>query len=168
LFMLLGILFAGILAKYIYSLTQDIHSMAEKVSKLDSTIGHEQGSPILHYSILREIENELQELRQDAEVHANIAEKHYDAISRLNSGEAFVHCNVDKCPYMGKLAAGLMDIAKRFEQFDLRAEESRRATGLSIEEIRSQNKTLAEEVSAQGKQLVQLLSDVLMGRGKAK
>ena len=163
-FMLLGIIFAGFLAKYIYSLAQDIHAMAAQVNKLDASIGHKEGDPIAHYSILREIESEIQELRQDAEVHATNAAKHYEDVVRLNSQETYAKCNIDKCPHLVTVRNQIKDVGQLFEQFNIKANESRQATGATLEDIRSQMNTLAAEVSAQSKQVVQLLGDVLVGR----
>lgn len=165
-FMVLGIVFAGLLVKYIYSLAQDIHSMAEKVGKLDASVSHEKGSPIIHYDLMRAIENELQELRQDAEVHATNAAKHHEDVIRLNSQEAYAHCNIDKCPHLITVIGQIKAVGSLFEQFNIRAEESRNATGASLQDIQQQMTTLAAEVSAQSKQVVQLLGDVLVGRKK--
>lgn len=163
---IMGIVLAGILAKYIYSLAQDIHSMAEKVGKLDAVVSHQDGDPIKHYSILREIENELQELRQDAEIHTANASKHYEDVIRLNSQEAYAYCNIDKCPHLITVIGNIKAVGALFELFTIRAEESRNATGASLQDIQQQMTTLAAEVSAQSKQVVQLLGDVLVGRKK--
>ena len=164
--MLLGVIFAGFLAKYIYSLAQDIHAMSSQVARMEASVTHEKGSPIIHYDILREIENELQELRQDAEIHANNASRHYEEVVRLNSGEVYAHCNIDKCPHLINVIGNIKEVGQLFEQFNIKADESRKATGASLEDIRSQMNTLATEVSAQSKQVVQLLGDVLVGRKK--
>ena len=165
-FMILGICFAGILAKYIYSLAQDIHAMASQVSKMEGSLSHRDGDPITHYTILREIESELQELRQDAEAHATDASKHYEDVIRLNSGEVYNHCNIDKCPHLTTVISNIRAVGALFEQFNVRAEESRTATGTNLKEIREQMQILAAEVSGQSKQVVTLLSNVLVGRKK--
>jgi hypothetical protein len=165
-FMVLGIIFAGFLAKYIYSLTQDIHAMAAQVSKMEGAISHKEGDPIAHFSILREIENELQELRQDSEIHAANASKHYEDVIRLNSQEAYAKCNIDKCPHLITIRNQIKDVGSLFAEFNVKAEESRNASGASLRDIRTQMATLAIEVSAQSKQVVQLLGDVLVGRKK--
>lgn len=165
-FMVLGIIFAGFLAKYVYSLAQDIHAMSSQVARMEASIGHKEGDPIAHYSILREIESELQELRQDAEIHANSASRHYEEVVRLNSGEVYAHCNIDKCPHLINVIGNIKEVGQLFEQFNIKAAESRMATGASLEDIRSQMGVLAAEVSAQSKQVVTLLGDVLVGRKK--
>lgn len=162
--MVLGIIFAGFLAKYIYSLAQDIHVMASQVAKMEASVAHEKGSPIIHYDILREIENELQELRQDSEIHAANASKHYEDVIRLNSQEAYSRCNIDKCPHLITIRNQIKDVGSLFAEFNLKAEESRNASGASLRDIQTQMNTLAAEVSAQSKQVVQLLGDVLVGR----
>ena len=165
-FMLLGVVFAGFLAKYVYSLAQDIHAMSTQVARMEASITHKEGDPIAHFSILREIENELQELRQDAEIHANNASRHYEEVIRLNSGEVYAHCNIDKCPHLINVISNIKEVGQLFEQFNIKAAESRVATGASLEDIRSQMGVLAAEVSAQSKQVVTLLGDVLVGRKK--
>jgi hypothetical protein len=162
----MGLVLAGMLVKYIYSLAQDIHDMAAQVAKMEASISHEKGSPIIHYDLMRSIENELQELRQDAEVHATNASKHYEEVIRLNSGEAYNHCNIDKCPHLITVIGNIKAVGALFEQFNIRAEESRNATGASLQDIQQQMTVLAAEVSAQSKQVVQLLGDVLVGRKK--
>ena len=163
-FMVLGVVFAGVLAKYIYSLAQDIHAMASQVAKMEGAISHREGDPIAHYSILREIESEIQELRQDAEVHSTNASKHYDDVVRLNSGEVYARCNIDKCPHLATVISNIRSVGALFEQFNIRAEEARTATGVNLKDIREQMQILAAEVSGQSKQVVTLLSNVLVGR----
>lgn len=165
-FMLLGVVFAGFLAKYVYSLAQYIHVMASQVAKMEASVAHEKGSPIIHYDILRGIESELQELRQDAEIHSNNASRHYEEVVRLNSGEVYAHCNIDKCPHLINVIGNIKEVGQLFEQFNIKAEESRNSTGASLKDIQSQMTILATEVSAQSKQVVQLLGDVLVGRKK--
>ena len=165
-FMVLGIVFAGFLVKYIYSLAGDIHEMAAQVAKMEASVSHEKGSPIIHYDLMRNIEKEITELRQDAEVHAAGASKHYDDIIRLNSQEVYARCNIDKCPHLITVISSIKEVGSLFEQFDIKAEESRNASGSSLRDIQAQMNTLAAEVSAQSKQVVQLLGDVLVGRKK--
>ncbi len=164
--MVIGVFAVGLLVTYTWKLAKDIHAMAAQVSKLDATISHEEGDPVKHYTILREIEKELEELRRDAEIQATASNKHYDISERLASGDAMLTCNVDKCPYMSKIVASLVDVVKRFDEFNIRAEDSRKTTGASIEDIRKQNETLSREISEQNNRLVNILSDVIIARGK--
>lgn len=163
-FMVIGVFAVGLLVTYTWKLAKDIHSMAAQVSKLDASISHEKGSPIIHYDLMRSIENELQELRQDAEVHATSAAKHYEDVVRLNSGEVYARCNIDKCPHLVSIRNQIKDVGGLFSEFNVKAEESRNASGASLKDIQQQMNTLAAEVSAQSKQVVQLLGDVLVGR----
>ncbi len=164
LFMLLGIVFAGFLAKYVYSLARDIHGMASQVSKMEASVLHERGNPIQHYTMLHELGEELRELRQDAEAHATNASKHYEDVIRLNSQEVYARCNIDKCPHLITVIGNIRNVGALFEQFSVKAEESRNSTGASLKDIQGQMQVLAAEVSAQSKQVVQLLGDVLVGR----
>lgn len=152
--------------RFFLKLHSDISDVTEITKQLGGKIVTTKGDPQIHYDLIRSLDDKLQALNKNIETYNNIVNKHYDATERLISGESLLHCNVDKCPYMGKIVTSLGDVSKKFDEFNVRADESRRATGASIEDIRKQNETLAREVSAQGKQLVQLLSDVLVGRGK--
>jgi predicted nucleic acid-binding Zn-ribbon protein len=160
----MGLVLAGMLVKYIYSLAQDIHKMAAQVAKMEASVSHEKGSPLIHYDLMRAIEAELQELRQDAEAHATNANKHYEDVIRLNSQEVYARCNIDKCPHLITVIGNIRNVGALFEQFSVKAEESRNSTGASLKDIQGQMQVLAAEVSAQSKQVVQLLGDVLVGR----
>jgi len=160
----MGLVLAGMLVKYIYSLAQDIHEMATQVARMESSMSHEKGSPLIHYDLMRAIEAELQELRQDAEAHAANANKHYEDVIRLNSQEVYARCNIDKCPHLITVIGNIRSVGALFEQFTVKAEESRNSTGASLKDIQNQMQVLAAEVSAQSKQVVQLLGDVLVGR----
>jgi ElaB/YqjD/DUF883 family membrane-anchored ribosome-binding protein len=160
----MGLVLAGMLVKYIYSLAQDIHEMAAQVAKMEASVLHERGNPIVHHQMLHEIGEELRELRQDAEAHATNASKHYEDVIRLNSQETYAHCNIDKCPHLITVIGNIRNVGALFEQFSVKAEESRNSTGASLKDIQSQMQVLAAEVSAQSKQVVQLLGDVLVGR----
>jgi hypothetical protein len=161
-----GLLGIWLTVRFFLKLHKDIGDVTTITKHLGDKIITSNGDPIIHYGILREIENELQELRQDSEIHAANASRHYEEVVRLNSGEVYAHCNIDKCPHLINVISNIKEVGQLFEQFNIKADESRRATGASLEDIRSQMNTLATEVSAQSKQVVQLLGDVLVGRKK--
>ena len=62
------------------------------------------------------------------------------------------------------MISNIRAVGALFEQFNVRAEESRTATGANLKDIREQMQILAAEVSGQSKQVVTLLSNVLVGR----
>ena len=161
-----GMLGIYLSVKFFLNLHDDIKDVTTITKQLGDKIVTDKGNPVIHYDILREIESELQELRQDAEIHANNASRHYEEVIRLNSGEVYAHCNIDKCPHLLSVIGNIKEVGQLFEQFNIKADESRRATGSSLEDVRFQMNTLASEVSAQSKQVVQLLGDVLVGRKK--
>jgi len=161
-----GLLGLFISVKFFLKLHKDIDDVTVITKQLGDKIVTENGDPIIHYGILRGIENELRELRQDAESHAISAVKHYEDVIRLNSQEAYSHCNIDKCPHLITIRNQIKDVGSLFAEFNLKAEESRNASGASLKDIQNQMTTLAAEVSAQSKQVVQLLGDVLVGRNK--
>ena len=160
---IVGVYFIG---KFFLNLHRDIGDITTITKNLGDKIITTNGDPIIHYGILREIENELQELRQDSEIHAANASKHYEDVIRLNSQEAYARCNIDKCPHLITVRNQIKDVGSLFAEFSLKAEESRNASGASLRDIQTQMNTLAAEVSAQSKQVVQLLGDVLVGRKK--
>ena len=161
-----GLLGAWLTVRFFLKLHKDIGDVTTITKHLGDKIITSNGDPIIHYGILREIENELQELRQDSEIHAANASKHYEDVIRLNSQEAYARCNIDKCPHLITVRNQIKDVGSLFAEFSLKAEESRNASGASLRDIQTQMNTLAAEVSAQSKQVVQLLGDVLVGRKK--
>ena len=165
-FMLIGIAAVPVLARYLWVLARDIHAMADKVNRLDASISHEKGNPVAHFQMLHEIGEELREIRQDAEAHSKDATRHYEDIERLNDQEVYARCNIDKCPHLLTVVNNVRELGHLFEQFNIRAEESRNASGASLKDIQAQMNTLATEVSAQSKQVVSLLGDVIVGRKK--
>ena len=164
--MIIGILAIGFFGKYLYGLAKDIHAMSIKVDKLDASIGHEKGNPIEHYTLLMKLAEELRELRMDSEEHVAHARTHYDDIKRLNDQDVYARCNIDKCPHLVTVISNIRDVVSKFNEFDVKASESRNATGSNLEEIRNQMQILASEVSQQSKQMVSVLTDLLVGRSK--
>jgi hypothetical protein len=152
--------------RFFLKLHSDISEVTEITKELGGKIITTKGDPQIHYDLIKSLENNLQTLNKNIETYNHVVNKHYDAMERLTSGETFLHCNVDKCPYMGKIVSSLGEVSKRFDEFNVRAKESRTVTGSSLKDIQSQMATLASEVSAQSKQVVQLLGDVLTGRKK--
>ena len=161
---LLAIAGTYFIGKFFLSLHSKIDAASSITQQLGERIVTSSGDPIVHYTILKEIENELQELRQDAEAHATNASKHYEDVIRLNSQEVYARCNIDKCPHLITVIGNIRNVGALFEQFNVKAEESRNSTGASLKDIQGQMQVLAAEVSAQSKQVVQLLGDVLVGR----
>lgn len=161
-----GLLGLYLSVRFFLNLHRDIQDVTNITKQLGDKIVTDKGNPVIHYDILREIENELQELRQDSEIHAANASKHYEDVIRLNSQEAYSRCNIDKCPHLITIRNQIKDVGSLFAEFNLKAEESRNASGASLRDIQTQMNTLAAEVSAQSKQVVQLLGDVLVGRKK--
>lgn len=161
-----GLLGLYLSIRFFINLHNDIKDVTAITKQLGEKIVTDKGNPVIHYDILREIENELQELRQDSEIHAANASKHYEDVIHLNRQEAYAKCNIDKCPHLITIRNQIKEVGQLFEQFNIKADESRKATGSSLEDIRFQMATLATEVSAQSKQVVQLLGDVLVGRKK--
>jgi hypothetical protein len=166
--MIIGLIALGFCGTYLYSLAKSIRAMAVKVDKLDTTLTHEKGDPIAHYTVLSKIADELREFRQDSELHINQAAKHYDSVERLDSQPKYLDCDVSRCIHLVTVINEIKKVADRFEQFDQRANDSRVATGGSLEEIRAEMKGLASEVSQQSKQMVEVLTRLLLSGGKVK
>lgn len=160
-FAIVGVYFVG---KFFLSLHSKIDAASSITQQLGERIVTTSGDPTVHYTILTGIEKELRELRQDAEAHTANATKHYEDVVRLNSQEVYAHCNIDKCPHLITVIGNIKAVGQLFEQFTIKAEESRNSTGASLKDIQAQMQGLATEVSAQSKQVVQLLGDVLVGR----
>lgn len=161
---LLAIVGTYFIGKFFLSLHSKIDVASSITQQLGERIVTSSGDPTVHYTMLTGIEKELRELRQDSEVHATNAAKHYEDVIRLNSQEVYSRCNIDKCPHLITVIGNIKAVGALFEQFNVKAEESRNSTGASLKDIQSQMQVLAAEVSAQSKQVVQLLGDVLVGR----
>ena len=162
-FAIVGVYFVG---KFFLSLHSKIDAASSITQQLGERIVTASGDPTVHYTILTGIVKELRELRQDAEAHASNSSKHYEDVLRLNSQEVYARCNLDKCPHLVTIRNQIKDVGGLFAEFNVKAEESRNASGASLKDIQNQMTTLAAEVSAQSKQVVQLLGDVLVGRKK--
>lgn len=161
---LLAIAGAYFIAKFFLSLHSKIDAASSITKQLGDKIITKEGDPVVHLTILKNIENELRELRQDTEDHISKASSHYDDLTRLNNQEIYAKCNIDRCPHLITIRSQIKDVGSLFAEFNLKAEESRNASGASLKDIQTQMNTLAAEVSAQSKQVVQLLGDVLVGR----
>jgi ElaB/YqjD/DUF883 family membrane-anchored ribosome-binding protein len=165
--MLLGICFAGLLAKYIYSLASDIHSMAEKIKSLDAAILSEKGNPLAQYSALMAINDEIDELRKDTEKHIAQAERHYQTLEDIDAEEKYKNCDIDKCVHLQKIINAINGVLMRFDQFDDKADTARSATGNSLDDIREEMKGLSDTVSIQTKEMIHVLTEVLISKGGA-
>jgi hypothetical protein len=166
LLVILAIAGAYFIAKFFMSLHSKIDAASSITRQLGDKIITKEGDPVVHLTILKNIENELRELRQDTEAHVSKASSHYEDIIRLNSQETYAKCNIDRCPHLITIRNQIKDVGSLFAEFSVKAEESRNASGASLKDIQTQMNTLAAEVSAQSKQVVQLLGDVLVGRKK--
>jgi hypothetical protein len=166
--MIVGIFALGFCGKYLYTLAGSIRAMAIKVDKLDTTIGHDQGNPIAHYNILMKLADELREFRQDSEVHVSRAEKHYNHVENLDAQPKYLDCDVSRCVHLVTVINEIKKVAEKFEQFEQRATDSRTLTGGSLDDIRAEMKGLATEVSQQSKQMVEVLTRLLLSGGKSK
>lgn len=135
--------------------------ISEDVSTLRSLLKHEsgQGDPLLHYSMLQEINKEMRELREDAEKHHSDAQKCHDNIARAADAAKFQDCDVNKCLHISR-------ILSRFDDFDKRADESRGSTLNTLDSINLRITELGKENGDMARSIISVLSDFVMNKKK--
>ena len=160
-FGLLGFYFS---IKFFMNLHSDIKAITLATKQMGEKIGHKDGDPVAHFVVLRQIEAELREFRQDMEKHVSEAGSHYEDVKRLNDDEIWTRCPLDKCPNMGRFTSVLQSLVEKFENFDKKAQESRAATGNSLEGINAQMQQVGKEIGDTFKVLLQTMTDIMVGR----
>lgn len=143
-------------------ITDKVEAIAEDVSTLRALIKHEsgKGDPLLHYSILQEINQEMRELREDAEKHQSAAQKCHDDMERAANAQKFSDCDVNRCIYISR-------ILDRFDDFDKRAEESRSSTITNLESINSKIIELGRENGDMARSIISVLSDFVTNKKRS-
>ena len=165
--MLIGVMATIGFMGYLWKLANIINSMAEKIKLLDAAILNEKGNPLAQYSALVAINDEIEELRKDTEKHIAQAERHYQTLEDINAEEKYKNCNIDKCVHLQRIINAINGVLMRFDQFDDKANEARSATGNSLDDIREEMKGLSDTVSTQTKEMIHVLTEVLISKGGA-
>lgn len=133
----------------------------EKVSK---TLADEKGNPIISFSLLADIKEQLALLRDDFEEHESKADSHYSDLQHVTSAEHWKTCDINKCVHMQQIFNKFDKATERFDAFDKRVEETRANTNLSLQDIREGQKDLGKELGDLAKLIINVLADNLKAR----
>lgn len=133
----------------------------ERVSK---TLADEKGNPIISFSLLADVKQEIALLRDDFEEHATKADGHYSDLQHVSSSEHWKTCDINKCIHMQQIFNKFDKATERFDAFDKRAEETRANTNLSLQDIREGQKDLGKELGDLAKLIINVLADNLKAR----
>lgn len=160
--------FYKIFGGYLKGIQEDVGDATAKVNSLYTALSNTKGEPIVQHDLLVNMINEIKSMKEKLEAHNIGAEHHYDDIRRLTDEEQWKHCDIEKCPYISKLSQNLKDIEARFSEFEIKAEQSRNATGVSLESVNQSvqqtGKDLGKEIGDLAKMLITVLSDSLRNR----
>lgn len=166
--MIVGIVSLGVFSGYLWKLVKTIHLIYIEVDTLKKTLTHDKGDPLVHYTLINDIGREVRELRQDFEVHATGAQKHYDITEVVADSEIWTKCNVDKCPNLTKFQLVLQALQDRFSQFERTASDSRNSTSHTLDSLSTQiqqgNKDFGKELADMAKLMMGLLTENMKGR----
>lgn len=150
------------------TITDKVESISSDVALLRTAISHEKGDPVLHYSMLKEISDELTELRQDSEKHYSAAQKCHDDIARQADSNKYQTCDVNKCIHLTKVNNDLSRILDRFDDFDKRADESRSSTLNTLDSINLKIIELGRESGDMARSIIDVLRDFLTNKKSNK
>jgi hypothetical protein len=162
------VVFVGVyyFIKLVKLVVAKIESSSDVISTLGKSLTNEKGEPINQVEHFNQVSDYLRDLKQISINHNEEAKLHYQHTKTLADENKVKNCEAQNCPYLIKMIAEVRSFTEKFDSFEEKARDSRVATGASLEEIRSQMVVLASEVSAQSKQMVGVLSDILTGRKK--
>ena len=133
----------------------------EKVSK---TLADDKGNPIISFSLLADLKEQIALLRDDFEEHSNKAIDHYTDLQHVSSAEHWKTCDINKCVHMQQIFNRFEKATERFDAFDKRAEETRTNTTLTLQDIREAIKDLGKELGDLAKLIINVLVENLKAR----
>ena len=142
---LIGILLGGWwlawATRRIYGLTGTIESLGK--ASLD-----DKGLPLFDYRVLMEIREQLVELRDNFENHADLFTEHHADVARVANGDPWKTCLIEHCPNLSGIIHKIDMMIKIFDQFDGKAEQSRQTTGATLTQISTQITEIARQLSS--------------------
>lgn len=150
--------------KLVKLIISKIETSSDVITTLGKSLTNDKGEPVKHVDNFLTIIKKLDEIREFELSQNEKSNKHSDKLDSLVENFKNKSCKVEDCPYFGKLVTELRSLVEKFDQFERRANESRNLTGNSLDEMRNQMQVLASEISQQSKQMVSVLTDLLIGR----
>lgn len=133
----------------------------ERVSK---TLADDKGNPIISFSVLADVKEQVSLLRDDFEEHAEKADTHYSDLQHVASADHWKTCDINKCVHMQQIFNRFEKATERFDAFDKRAEETRTNTTLTLQDIREAIKDLGKELGDLAKLIINVLVENLKAR----
>lgn len=150
--------------KLIKLIISKIETSSDVIVTLGKSLTNDKGEPVKHVDNFITIIKKLDEIK-DFELSQNEkSNRHSDKLDSIAENVKNKTCKVEDCPYFGKLVLELKSLVEKFNEFERRANESRSLTGNSLDDMRNQMQVLASEISQQSKQMVNVLTDLLIGR----
>lgn len=150
--------------KLIKVIINKVESSAEVINSLGKSLTNDRGEPISQIEHFNQVTKFLEDLRKGESEHYEEAKKHYKHTEIIADENKVKNCDAQNCPYLLKMVAEVKNFTTRFDEFEKKASDSRLISGSSLEDIRQQMQILASEVSQQSKQMVNVLTDILIGR----
>lgn len=150
--------------KLVKLIVSKVESSSDVIINLGKSLTNDKGEPVKHVDNFLSIIKKLDEIKEFELSRNEKINKYADRIDLLVDNIKDKQCKIDECPYFGKVLSELKLLIEKFDQFERRANDSRNITGNSLDEMRTQMQILASEISQQSKQMVNVLTDLLVGR----
>ena len=152
--------------KLVLVIITKVENSSDVINNLGKSLTNEKGEPISQIVHFNQVSDYLKELQKLEAIHHEEAKKHYQHTAIIADENKVKNCDSQNCPYLLKMVSEVKNFTTRFDEFEKKASESRTLSGASLEDIRQQMQLLASEVSQQSKQMVNVLTDLLVGRKK--
>jgi hypothetical protein len=150
--------------KLVLVLVKKVETSSEVINNLGKALTNDKGEPISQVDHFNQVTKFLEEIKKIELYHHEEAKKHYKDTEIIADENKVKNCDAQNCPYLLKMVAEVKNFTTRFNEFEKKAHDSRTTSGASLEDIRQQMQLLASEVSQQSKQMVNVLTDILIGR----
>jgi len=157
----IGVYYFIKLVKIIISKTEN---SLDVINNMGKSLTNEKGEPISQIEHFNQVTEILKEIKNLELNHHSESKNHYRHTEIIADENKVKNCDAQNCPYLLKMVAEVKNFTTRFDEFEKKASDSRLSSGASLEDIRQQMQLLASEVSQQSKQMVNVLTDILVGR----
>lgn len=154
--------------KLVKIIISKIESSSEVIVGIGRALTNDKGEPISqieHFNIVTKL---LEDIKKTQQLHVEDAGTHYGHTKMIADENKVKNCDAANCPYLLKMVAEVRLFTEKFDQFEKKAQDSRISTGASLEDVKNQMQGLASEISQQSKQMVTILTDLLIGRKSPK
>jgi hypothetical protein len=150
--------------KLVLVIINKVETSSDIINGLRKSLTNDKGEPISQIEQFKQVSELLKDIKNLELFNQELAKKHYRDTEIIADENKVKHCDAQNCPYLLKMVAEVKNFTTRFDEFEKKASDSRMISGASLEDIRQQMQLLASEVSQQSKQMVNVLTDILIGR----